>query len=242
MAISSFLTEDRVSMSAAVWAVISVLLAVIFGVVGGVLVAYAQLLAGTTFGLLAVVLGIVAGVLQLIVLYQWSKVINQNINHTKAVFSHIKDRLEDPLRGEIGFFLNRLEEFLVPTWPFWGYLLFFIISIFTGWFYFLFGLVGFIFLAIYLGSIFRSTNKVSDLKEKLYDYLEQRGTVKLERRVFRIPGRSLFLFIVLSLITFTIYWLYLLVKLTGEINQYVSQDEQVRVEIEQAFAQTFPQS
>lgn len=234
MAISRFLEEDRVSMPLAVLAVVFVILAVIFVLAG--LVAAAQLQAGTAIGSLALValFGILSAIFQLLVLYQWARAINRNITNTRDVFLNLKDRLEDPLRGEIGFFANRAEEFVVQTWPFWLYLVFYIIGLFTGVYAILFNILAFIFLAVYLHHIFRSTGKLSDLKDKLYQYLEGKHGVRLGGQVFRIPRRSIILFIILSIITFTIYWLYLLVKLSSEINRYLSTDETLRREVEEA--------
>ncbi|MBC7217121.1 MAG: DUF4234 domain-containing protein [Candidatus Caldatribacterium sp.] len=234
MAISRFLEEDRASMPLAVLAVVFVILAVIFVLAG--LVAAVQLQAGAAVGSLALValFGILGAIFQLLVLYQWARAINRNITNTRDVFLNLKDRLEDPLRGEIGFFANRTEEFVVQTWPFWLYLVFYLIGLFTGVYAILFNILAFIFLAVYLHHIFRSTGKLSDLKDKLYQYLEDKHGVRLGGRVFRIPRRSIILFIILSIITFAIYWLYLLVKLSSEINHYLSTDEALRREVEEA--------
>ncbi|MEN3202782.1 MAG: DUF4234 domain-containing protein [Atribacterota bacterium] len=236
MAISRFLEEDRVSMPLAILAVVFVILAVIFVIAG--LVAAAQLqpaAAGGSIALVAV-FGILGAIFQLLVLYQWAQAINRNIANTRDVFLNLKDRLEDPLRGEIGFFANRTEEFTVQTWPFWLYLVFYIIGLFTGMYAIVFNILAFIFLAVYLALIFRSTGKLSDLKDKLYQYLEDKHGVRLGGRVFRIPRRNIVLFIVLSIVTFAIYWLYLLVKLSSEINHYLSTDETLRREVEEALS------
>ncbi len=234
MAISRFLEEDRVSMPLAVLAVVFVILAIVFVIAG--LVAAVQLQAGTAAGSIALVavFGILSAIFQFLVLYQWARAINRNITNTRDVFLNVKDRLEDPLRGEIGFFANRTEEFVVQTWPFWLYLVFYVIGLFTGMYSILFNLLAFIFLAVYLAFIFRSTGKLSDLKDRLYQYLEDKHGIRLGGRVFRIPRRSIALFIILSIITFAIYWLYLLVRLSSEINHYLSTDEALRREVEEA--------
>lgn len=236
VAISRFLEEDRVSMPLAVLAVVFVILAVVFVIAG--LVAMVQLqpvAAGGSIALVAI-FGILGAIFQLLVLYQWAQAINRNITNTREVFLNLKDRLEDPLRGEIGFFANRTEEFVVQTWPFWLYLIFYVVGLFTGTYGILFNILAFIFLAVYLAFIFRSTGKLSDLKDRLYQYLEDKHGVRLGGRVFRIPRRNILLFIILSVITFTIYWLYLLVKLSSEINHYLSTDEALRREVEEALS------
>lgn len=223
-------------MPLAVLAVVFVILTVVFSVAG--LFSAATLQVGAMAGsfALVVVFGILGAIFQLLVLYQWSRAINQNISNTREVFLGLKDRLEDPLRGEIGFFANRAEEFVVQTWPFWLYLVFYIIGLFTGVYAILFNILAFIFLAVYLSFIFRSTGKLSDLKDKLYQYLGEKHSVHLGGRVFRIPRRNIALFIILSIITFAIYWLYLLIKLSSEINHYLSTDEALRREVEEALS------
>ncbi len=236
MTISRFLEEERVSMSLAVLAVVFVILAVVFTLAG--LISAATLQAGAAVGSLGlvVVFGVLAAIFQFLVLYQWARAINRNVQNTKDVFQNLKERLEDPLRGEIGFFLNRAEEFAIQMWPFWLYLVFYLIGLFTGMYGFVFNILAFIFLAVYLHHIFRSTGKLSDLKDKLYQYLEDRYSVRLGGRVFRIPRRNIILFIILSIVTFAIYWLYLLIKLSGEINQYLATDEVLRKDVEEALS------
>lgn len=76
---------------------------------------------------------------------------------------------------------------------------------------------------------------MSNLKNKVYHYLKEEKGVSLSGEVYRIPSRNIITFIILSVITLSIYWLYLLVKLSSEINNYVKSDEKMRKEIEEVF-------
>lgn len=236
MAVSRFLEEEKVSMPLAVLAVVFVILALVFTLSG--LFSAATLQVGVAVGSLGLVVffGILAAVFQFLVLYQWARAVNRNVQNTRDVFQGLRERLEDPLRGEIGFFINRTEEFVIQMWPFWLYLVFYIVGLFTGLYSILFNILAFIFLAVYLHYIFRSTGKLSDLKDRLYQYLGDKHNVRLGGRVFRIPRRNIILFIILSIITFAIYWLYLLIKLSGEINQYLTTDEALRRDVEEALS------
>lgn len=234
MALSRFMEEDRVSTSMAILAVIFVVLAVVFA-----LGAAASAASGGIGGAFAsmgmvVVFGILGAIFQLIVLYQWSKSINTNVKNSQQFLSNVKEHAEDPLRGEVGFVLGRLEELMVPTWPFWVYLVLYLVSLFVGWFAFLLNLIGFIFLAVYLSYIFKTTNRLSDIKEKFYNYLRGKEKITAQVEIYRVPRRNIVLFIVLSVITFAIYWLYLLVKLSFEINQYLDSDARAREQLEGA--------
>jgi len=236
MALSQFMEEDRVSTAMAILAVLFVILAVIFAlsaaayaVSGGIGGAFASM------GMVAL-FGILGAIFRLIVLYQWSKAINTNVKNSQQFLSNIKEHAEDPLRGEVGFILGRLEELMVPVWPFWVYIVLYLVALFVGWFAFLLNLIGFIFLAVYLSHIFKTTNRLSDIKDKFYNYLRGRGKITAQIEIYRIPRRNIVLFIVLSVITFAIYWLYLLVKLSFEINHYLDSDAQARKQLEEVLA------
>jgi len=70
------------------------------------------------------------------------------------------------------------------------------------------------------------------MKDKIYSYLKGAKGYNSESYIFRIPPRSVALVIILSVITLGIYWAYILIKLSMEINEYVASDEKVRPELE----------
>lgn len=235
MIISQFLEEKQVSMVAAVLAVVFVIFSVILGLVGSFMFVSGEIIGALGSWVILAFFGFIGAILQAVVLYQWSAAINRNLNNTRYIFSYLKERIEDPLRGEVGFFANRIEEFIIPTWPYWIYLAMYIIGLFTGWYVFVFNLLGFIFLAFYINDIFKATSKVSDLKNKVYSYLKEGKKASIIGEVYRIPQRNIIVFIILSVITASIYWLYILIKLSSEINNYVKSDEKIRKELEKSF-------
>ena len=115
--ISQFLEEKQVNMVAAVLAVIFVVISIILGVAGRFMFAAGELTGALASWGIVALFGLIGLILQAIVLYQWSAVINQNLSNTQQMFLYLKERIEDPLRGEIGFFANRMEEFTILTWP-----------------------------------------------------------------------------------------------------------------------------
>lgn len=235
MIISQFLEEKKVSMVAAVLAVVFAIFSVILGLVSSFMLVSGEIIGALGSWVILAFFGLIGAILQAVVLYQWSAAVNQNLNNTRHIFSYLKERIEDPLRGEVGFFANRIEEFIIPTWPYWIYLAMYIVGLFTGWYIFLFNLLGFIFLAFYINNIFKATNKVSDLKNKVYSYLKDRKNAAIAGEVYRIPQRNIIVFIILSVITASIYWLYILIKLSSEINNYIKSDEKIRKELEETF-------
>jgi hypothetical protein len=70
------------------------------------------------------------------------------------------------------------------------------------------------------------------MKDKIYSYLKGAKGYNSESYIYRIPQRSVVLVIILSVITLGIYWAYILIKLSLEINEYVASDEKVRPELE----------
>ena len=101
--ISQFLEEKQVNMVAAVLAVIFVVISIILGVAGGFMFAVGDLTGALASWGVVALFGLIGLILQAIVLYQWSAVINQNLSNTQQMFLYLKERIEDPLRGEIGF-------------------------------------------------------------------------------------------------------------------------------------------
>ncbi len=234
MAVSGFVQEERVSMPAAILAVVFVILSGIFGVVTGFSGLTGELEVALGSLVISIILGIVSAILQFVVLYQWCKVLNTNIKNTQRIFNYMKESLQDPLRGEIGFFANRIEDFLIPTWLFWTYLVLYLVGLIPA--ATIVGLIAFIVLAVFLSKVFQTTNRISDLKDKLYSYLKGQKGLGLDYSVERIPHRSIGIFILLFIITFGIYWAYILIKMSSEINQYVHSDEKIRSEFERLYS------
>ncbi|HSV31028.1 MAG TPA: DUF4234 domain-containing protein [Atribacteraceae bacterium] len=236
MPISGFIEESRVSMPAAILAVVFI---VLFGIFGFVITAFTGLTGalGAVVGAAAVsiLLGVISVILQFIVLYQWSNVLNTNIRNTQQIFTYMKEHLEDPLRGEVGFFVNRIEDFIIPTWIYWVYLVLHLVGLIP--LATMVGLIAFIFLAVFLHKIFQTTNKVSNLKDRLYTYLKDKKGLGMDYTVAHVPHRSIGLFILLSIVTFGIYWAYILIKLSSEINQFISSDEKIRAELELVYSE-----
>ncbi|MCS7232537.1 MAG: DUF4234 domain-containing protein [Synergistetes bacterium] len=81
-----------------------------------------------------------------------------------------------------------------------------------------------IFLAIYLHSLFSVSSDLSKFKNMIYFHL-------LGGIPFPIPEireRNVIVVAILSIITLNIYWLYLLIKLTKEISNFINADMKIR--------------
>ncbi|MCD6103632.1 MAG: DUF4234 domain-containing protein, partial [Thermotogaceae bacterium] len=87
----------------------------------------------------------------------------------------------------------------------------------------IFSLLAIIFLAIYLQSVFTVSKRLEEIKNTMYSVM---GISTLQMQ--NIKSRNIGLFILFVIITLGIYWLYLLIKLSSEINNYLDTDQRLR--------------
>jgi len=90
------------------------------------------------------------------------------------------------------------------------------------------GFAAFVFIALYLNAVFRLTDAVQDLRQKLYAHVLGESPCLPPKR---IRHRNLFLSLIFMVLTLGIYWLFLLYNLTAEINAYLDDDQVVRTRI-----------
>ncbi len=177
------------------------------------------------------ILGVITAILQFVVLKQIMNVLNNNINHTRALLANIQtDDLS--IKSEIEAAAKELESERVPGWAFWGYVVSYIIAfvfLFVPPMTSIFGLVGFVLYLIYLYQIFSTSASIYQVKNRVYSYLRNMKKLPQVEELRPITKRNIFLVLVLTIVTFGVYWLYLLVKLPTEVNEFVKSDEKIRV-------------
>jgi len=240
------LVEEKAPSKGMAWSVIALgILAFIVSLIGGFAVSRGVMTAhtpaeamgavagGGSILIVGGVIGFIAGVLQIVVLYSWNKAITTNIDNTKMIFQLAHDKVEDSEKKEnLNAFLLKVSRLEVSTWAFWAYIILYIIGMFMGMgFKTVLNILAFIFLAIYLQSIFSVSSELSKAKNTVYTYFMEKPALIPE-----VKKRNIILVIVLSVITFTIYWLYLLVKLTDEIREFVLTDQTVRRSVIEAIS------
>ncbi|MBC7240295.1 MAG: hypothetical protein H5T71_09375 [Chloroflexi bacterium] len=121
-------------------------------------------------------------------------------------------------------FLSRLSELELATWAFWAYTVIYIISLISGiGFKIILNVIAFVFLAIYLQSLFSISSELSMLKNTAYSYFLERPAL-----LPKVKERNIILVALFSVITFTLYWLYLMVKLTYELHDFIEEDKILR--------------
>jgi hypothetical protein len=187
-----------------------------------------QLIGSFALFIIGGILLLLSQIFQIIVVYQWSRALNTNIDNTRYTFHQLKTKIEDKSKTEA---LNVMDMGLsnnkVQVWAYWIYFAMIIISYFSigslSWI----SLIGVIFLAIYINSVFSVAKYLQDSKNRVYEYLNKR--IYFTKSI--IKDRNVGLFILFVIITFGIYWLYLIIKLSDEINNYLSWDIQTREKI-----------
>ncbi len=180
----------------------------------------------TPFGLIgiSIILSLIAGLLQLLLLFSWNRAIKNNIENTKLLFQFIQGKISESKRESIILFLHKISQLEIATWAFWIYALFYTVALISGiGLKVLLNILAFIFLAIYLQSLFSVSFELSRLKSTAYSYFLGKPALITE-----IKGRNVIIVAILSIITFTIYWLYLLIKITYEISSFIEEDQRVR--------------
>lgn len=180
-------------------------------------------------------LGVIGTIMQLVVVYQWAGALNANLANLRLLLQHLVARAGDETeRVNFQGGLERLSGMGVSMVLFWGYVLLHLAGFFLpGGAGKLLGFVAFVFIALYLNAVFKLTDAVQDLRQKLYAHVLGEGPCLPPSR---IRHRNLFLSLVLMVLTLGIYWLFLLYSLTSEINAYLDDDQAARSRILQELA------
>ncbi|MFN4191283.1 MAG: DUF4234 domain-containing protein [Pseudothermotoga sp.] len=184
---------------------------------------YARMFGGMFITLISILLGVLAAIFTLIVLSQWSTTLNENIQNTKALLSYLKQKVETDKQINLGVIEGHLSALNLNLWAYWLYLVFYIISFFVPTISLVFTVLAIIFLSIYLQSVFTVAKRLEEIKNAMYPMLGVSSPM-----LSYIKQRNVGVFILLTIVTFGIYWWYLLIKLSDEINQYIDADQKIR--------------
>jgi hypothetical protein len=180
-------------------------------------------------------LGVIGTIMQLIVVYQWAGALNANLANLRLLLQHLVARAGDETeRVNFQGGLERLTGMRISMTLFWGYVLLHLAGFFLpGGAGKLLGFVAFVFIALYLNAVFKLTDAVQELRQKLYAHVLGEGPCLPPSR---IRHRNLFLSLIFMVLTLGIYWLFLLYNLTFEINAYLDDDQAARSRILQELA------
>jgi hypothetical protein len=214
--ISSFIKEKFVNKEMSI-------IAVVLGIIG-----IFTMITGIGF-----IFQIISSILTFIVLYQWSQAIKTNIQNTQMILGHIRENIQDDSKKNAIIALeSRLKTIEIYDWAFWVYLICSIIG-YINWYTFFINLIGFIFLAIYLQNLFRACKNLQEAKNKVYQYVSSKFILSGEI----IKDRNIGMFILLAIVTIGIYWYYILIKMSYEINEFLQWDIDARERVISEFKQ-----
>jgi len=167
------------------------------------------------------VLGLIATILLLVVYHQWSSVLNMNVENTINIFEYLKQKDPDKV-FEYDKFLKSLKNMKIPNWPYWLFFIFMVLY----WFFpslVILPVLSIIFFLVHLHNIFSVADRLQELKGKAYMEFGD-----LPKDVKTIETRNVLMVLLFTLITLGIYWVYLIIKLSSEINTFVEKDKIAR--------------
>ncbi|HOJ87803.1 MAG TPA: DUF4234 domain-containing protein [Pseudothermotoga sp.] len=238
--IPTLLSEKKVDKTLAILAVVFSLLAGLVSAIGlwsvmvGIFEGFIDGWRGYGYGtgrifggffitLISGLLGILAGIFTLIVLNQWSGVLNENIQNTKVLLSYLKQKVESEKQMNLSVLEGHLSTLNLNIWAYWVYLVFYVISFLIPVASFVFSILAIVFLSVYLQSVFSVSKRLEEIKNAMYPLLG----ISFPMMSY-IKQRNVGIFILLTIVTLGIYWWYLLIKLSDEINQYIDADQKIR--------------
>ncbi len=118
---------------------------------------------------------------------------------------------------------GHLSTLNLNIWAYWVYLVFYVISFLIPVASFVFSILAIVFLSVYLQSVFSVSKRLEEIKNAMYPLLG----ISFPMMSY-IKQRNVGIFILLTIVTLGIYWWYLLIKLSDEINQYIDADQKIR--------------
>ena len=156
---------------------------------------------------LATFLSLISSVILFVVYRQWIACLNESARRTLELM----ERLNFPVPDE--------KIALVPSWSYTLFVIFWALSLLfpqLG----IFALLQLVFFVIFLHHLFTAQHKLQEMKNKLLFELTGHD-YKIE--VFRT--RNVLTAFLLALLTLGVYWLYLTVRISREINDFMEKDE-----------------
>jgi hypothetical protein len=224
-----FTVENRVNVNLAIAALLIGILGVVFSFIGNV-TAFSSAILGIWQGVIAggltyrlsLLTNITVMVLQTIVIFQWSNTLNANIENTRISLSTLIS--ENPGNSDFSEMEYRISSLKLEPWTFWVYFVFYFLGTVTthyGWFL---NLIGFVFLGIYLQKTFTTATRLQDYKERFYTVYRPSSLYFVRH----MKTRNIFVTVLLIIITLGIYWWYILIAFSKEINAFLDTDKKIR--------------
>ncbi len=224
-----FTLEKRVNVNLAIAALIIGILGVIFSVTGLITSTWSAFtgdiggfVAGSAVFTLSFLTNVIVMVLQTVVIFQWSNALNTNIDNSRLVLRHLT--VVHPQNNDYRELDYKLQTLRFEPWAFWVYLGLYFLGVVIPAYSWLFNLVGFVFLGVYLQKTFSTANSLQEYKERFYTGYQS----AMLSSVRKMKNRNIFLTVLFIIITLGIYWWYLLIAFSREINEFLDLDQRLR--------------
>src|SRR6056297_1712194 len=149
----------------------------------------------------------ITGILQVWLMFQWMEVLNTNINNSLNILRFMDNSKNGFFKSAtVSDYINKLKKSKIDMFWFWVYVLLYI------------------FGGIFLQMIFNSEKNLQMAKNHFYSIL----LPEKYRFMNQIKPRNFLLVMLLTVITLGIYWYYLLIKHSSEINAFIAADQENR--------------
>lgn len=187
------------------------------------------------FGILSIILFLVpivggmlyaiSGILQLWLMFQWVETLNTNIDNSLNILECMSDARDGLFKSvTISDYTAKLKRSKIEMFWFWVYVLLYIFGGVSRRYAIYINLGAFVFLGVFLQMVFNSERNMQNAKNHFYSVLLP-GRYRFMNQIRR---RNFLAVILLSIITIGIYWYYLLIKHSSEINAFIKVDQENR--------------
>ena len=187
------------------------------------------------FGILSIMLFLVplvggllfaiTGILQVWLMFQWMEVLNTNINNSLNILQYMDESKNGFFKSvTVSDYIIKLKKSKIDMFWFWVYVLLYIFGGISRGYAIYLNLASFIFLGIFLQMIFNTEKNLQMAKNHFYSILLPAKYHYMNQ----IKPRNFLLVMLLTVITLGIYWYYLLIKHSSEINAFIAADQENR--------------
>lgn len=187
------------------------------------------------FGILSIVLFLVpivggmlyaiSGIMQLWLMFQWVETLNTNIDNSLNILEYMSDARDGFFKSvTISDYIAKLKRSKIEMFWFWVYVLLYIFGGLSRKYAIYINLGAFVFLGVFLQMVFNSERNMQSAKNHFYSILLP-GRYRFMNQIKR---RNFFVVMLFSIITMGIYWYYLLIKHSSEINAFIKADQENR--------------
>src|SRR6056297_3553108 len=187
------------------------------------------------FGILSIMLFLVplvggllyaiTGILQVWLMYQWMETLNTNIDNSLNILQYMDDSEKGFFKSvTVSDYITKLKKSKIDMFWFWVYVLFYIFGGISRKYAIYLNLASFIYLGIFLQMVFNSEKNMQMAKNHFYSIL----LPAKYRFMNQIKRRNFLLVMLLTVVTLGVYWYYLLIKHSSEINAFIAADQENR--------------